>query len=111
MRILLWILLTGVMITSCKNSTDAPDVSDVKISLTTQRFEQDFFRLDSSEFKNGLEKLLGKYPAFGENFISTILNTDPAWSEDTALNYIKGFKTVYQPVFDTSQRLFKDFSP
>ena len=111
MRIFIWISVLWCILTGCNQSTNEPDVSRIKVQLTTQRFEQDFFSLDTLQFKAGLEKLLGKYPGFGQNFISTILNTDPSWSADTALDYIKSFKTTYQPVYDTSQKVFADFTP
>ncbi len=111
MRILLWILVLGTTLNACNNSDDSPDVSAIKIPLETQRFERDFFRLDSTKFDVELQKLIGKYPGFGQNFLSTILNTDPAWSADTALDYIQSFRTAYLPVFDTSEIIFRDFSP
>lgn len=111
MRILVSILLFTGFVVGCKNSEDAPDVSHIKVELTTHRFEKDFFQMDSTQFQNELERLLAKYPGFGQNFLSTILNTDPAWQPDTALNYIQSFRAAYRPVFDTSQIVFKSFSP
>lgn len=110
MRFLLVAAALAFFCSSCDNNK-APDVSALKVSLTTQRFEKDFFNLDSANFPQALDKLLAKYPAFGENFISTILNTDPKWSADTAANYIKSFIAAYRHVYDSSQKVFADFSP
>ncbi|MBC7866334.1 MAG: hypothetical protein H7X88_02260 [Gloeobacteraceae cyanobacterium ES-bin-316] len=107
----LWVIVTLYLgAIGCSSNDNAPDVSGVKVALTTQRFEQEFFNLDSSAFQLELEKLMAKYPSFGENFISTILNTDPKWPADSALNYIKSFMGAYQHVYDSSQKVFKDFS-
>lgn len=57
-----------------------------------------------------LDPLLSKYPAFGENFLTTILNTDPGWTGDTAAVYIKGFISAYRKIYDSSQKIFNDFS-
>lgn len=108
----LWVAAVFVFLGSgCNNNNTAPDVSAVKVSLSTQRFEQDFFGLDSTRFEEAFEKLMMKYPGFGENFVTTILNTDPKWPADTALNYIKSFIAAYRLVYDTSQKVFADFKP
>jgi hypothetical protein len=52
-----------------------------------------------------------KYPSFTGNYLTTILNTDPRWSEESANDYIRGFITAYRPLYDSSQKVFSDFSP
>ena len=110
MRFLLAAIIISVIGISCQNSNNTPDVSNIKIELRTQRFEKDFFLMDSLQFQEKLDKLIAKYPSFGENFISTILNTDPKWPTDTAMNYIKSFINAYRNVYDSSQKIFADFS-
>ncbi len=96
---------------SCNDQLKGPDVSDIKMEIKTRRFEKDLFSLDSTKTGPQLEQIIAKYPSFGESFITTILSTDPLWSSDTVDNYIAGFISSYRPVFDTSQIVFKDFSP
>lgn len=107
-------LFCGALITlfifSCKGK-NIPDVSAVKVDLTTKRFEKDLFTLDTSNVPSQLDKLIAKYPGFGENFMATVLAVDPKWPEDTAANYVKSFIRDYRPVFDTAQKVFADFSP
>lgn len=110
MRFLLMICICSLLFFSCRSKND-PDVSGIKIELTTQRFERDFFGLDSNRLALQLDTVIAKYPSFGENFLATILNVDPKWSGDTAISYIKDFMTAYRPVFDSSQKVFADFSP
>lgn len=74
------------------------------------RFEQDLFALDTTNFTQNLDLILAKYPSFGENFLATILNADPKWSADSTADYVQGFITAYKQVYDTSQRVFKDFT-
>ncbi len=105
------IALFSVLFFSCKNNTKAPDVSHIKIDIKTERFEQDFFKIDSNRVAEQLDPVIAKNPGFAENFLTTILNMDPRWQGDTAANYVKGFLNAYYPVFDTVQKVFKDFSP
>ncbi len=100
-----------VVLFSCNSGDKTPDVSGIKIELGIQRFEQDLFTLDTVNFAAKLDLLQAKYPSFGENFLSTILNCDPKWSGDTTANYIRGFTRAYKQVYDTAQIVFKDFTP
>jgi hypothetical protein len=110
MRLLLSFILTSLLF-ACTNKPKTPKTDSIKIDLTTSRFEQELFGLDTGNFSAGLDQLIAKYPSFGENFLTTILNTDPAWTSDSAASYVKGFVTAYRNVYDTAQLLFKDFSP
>ncbi len=108
---LFFILFSVSLFVSCKNENNIPDVSSVKIKLTTHRFEQDLFAADTNNFTPALLNLTAKYPTFGENFLSTILGIDPKTSPDTTELYVKGFIAGYRNVFDSSQKLFADFKP
>lgn len=111
MRRLLPILLIQItLFAACKNSGN-PDVSQVKVDLQVQRFEEDFFKLDSLNMQEGLAKLTAKYPFFAPNFIGNILNTDPTWTDDSAHEYIRSFINSYRSLYDSSRKLFTDFSP
>lgn len=99
------------LLASCKSKDTIPDVSGIHIELKTSRFEQDLFRMDTTDFTRQLDKLQASYPSFGENFFTTILNCDPAWSGDTLTNYVRGFISAYKNVYDTSALIYRDFSP
>jgi hypothetical protein len=111
MRPILLVLLLIVSLTSCNNNTGTPDVSGIKVELSTQRFEKDLFTLDTLNFSANLDRLQAKYPSFGENFLATVLNSDPKWPADSIANYVKGFISAYRNVYDTSQLVFPDLSP
>ena len=93
---------TLVVLFSCNNADKTPDVSNIKIELSTSRFEKDVFTIDSSNYTANLDIVIAKYPGFGENFLAIILNTDPKWSADSAADYVHGFTTAYRHVYDTS---------
>ena len=111
MRFVPVILLLIVGLFSCNQADKIPDVNHIKIKLNVQRFEKDLFSLDSTAMETQLDQLIARYPSFGENFLTTILNADPRWGGDTAVNYINGFIHSYRPVYDTAQKVFADFSP
>jgi len=111
MRFIFGVIIICYVFSGCKNLNKTPDVSDIKIELSTQRFEKEFFELDSLQFQMQLDKLIARYPSFGENFISTILNTDSKWPADSAIAYLKSFISAYRPVYDASKKVFADFSP
>jgi hypothetical protein len=110
MRSLIGLCITVMLLVSCSNSEKTPDVSNIKIAITSQRFEKDLFALDTANFTAKLEQVIAKYPAFGENFLYTILGADPKWNNDSVASYVKGFVVAYKNVYDSSKAVFADFS-
>ena len=104
-------LLLAVAFFSCKDSEKKPDVSAIKIDINTRRFERELFTLDTTNPGPQLDQLIAKYPSFGENFITTILSTDPRWSADSVNAYVHGFIASYRPVYDSAEKVFADFKP
>ena len=113
MRLLFGLVIISSVLFSCNSGDKIPDVSNIKIELTTQRFEKDFFSLDTLNFAPQVDKLQAKYPGFTNTFIYAIITADPNWPNDTIVNYIRQFATdkLYRSVYDSSQLLFKDFTP
>ncbi|MEO6669538.1 MAG: hypothetical protein ABIN36_08680 [Ferruginibacter sp.] len=110
MRLITCLLLL-VAFFSCNDHAKAPDVSGIKIDISTRRFEKELFALDSNKMTGQLDRLLEKYPSFGSYFISRILTADPRWSQDSVNAYIHSFVSSYRPVYDTAEKVFADFSP
>lgn len=111
MRLLFGLVIMCGLLHSCNSGEKTPDVSHIKIQVSTQRFEKELFKLDSANFQVNLEKLIAQYPSFGENFLYTVLGTDPKWNADSVASYVKGFINAYRNVYDSSELLFKDFAP
>jgi hypothetical protein len=110
MRIVFITVITLLFLASCNND-NIPDVSNIKVDITTQQFEESLFKADTGNGIGKLNKLQANYPSFGENFFARVLNIDPKWPEDTAANYLNGFLTAYKPVYDSSKQVFTDFTP
>ena len=60
-----WISFAAIVIfLSCSNKNDVPDVSDIRIDITVQRFDKEFFTLDTTQVQYSLSQIEKKYPAF-----------------------------------------------
>ncbi|HEX8676078.1 MAG TPA: hypothetical protein VF700_02600, partial [Segetibacter sp.] len=60
------------MISSCKDK-NIPDVSGIKVDLQLQRFDKDFFSVDTNHIDKSLQQLHQKYPSFLQDFVFNIL--------------------------------------
>lgn len=100
----LWCLI------SCSNSSDAPDVSHIKINLNVQRFEQDLFAIDTNHLKQGLISIEKKYPTFLPLYINHVLGLGPlADSNDLAFKGTQLFLRMNRKPYEKSIQLYKDF--
>src|SRR6478609_9868195 len=95
----LLLLITLIIIFSgCKNDK-GPDVSSIKVDLEVNRFEKDFFAVDTNNIYPSLLNLAKKYPAFMPDFLSNIMGLRPISDTSTMeLAAIKGFLKDYRPV-------------
>ena len=108
MRFIISFLLCAFLF-SC-NGKKTPDVSSIKVNLQTQRFDQDFFGIDTNNIATSLDKLKEKYPSFAKTYLIEILGADSTWRADTTAIYVKDYLKYYSSVFDSSQKLFSNFS-
>ena len=109
MRLLLSLSILTVLF-SCSGNIDKPDVSGIKVKVSTYRFEKAIFKSNSSAPDEGINTALSENDPFVPFFLNTILNADPLWNKDTIKNYVSGFVNSYKNVFDTVDIIFKDFS-
>lgn len=73
-RYFIALVLTGISFGGCKNSNEnIPDVSNIKVSLQTSRFDQDLYAIDTNHVAEGLKKLYTKYPDFLNYYLDTIM--------------------------------------
>jgi len=104
------VVIAALFLSSCNNGTDAPDVSHIKLNMTTERFEKKLFDTAAPSFTAYLQHLQESDTAFTAIFLNNILNADPTWPPDTTASYINVFLKSYRPVYNDAEKLFKDFS-
>jgi len=97
-------LLIGILLTGCSDKKKLPDVSGIKVDLKVDRFDEAFFAVDTLQIDQGLNRVHQQYPTFLPLFLQNIIGiSDPA--------EIKMFYQYYRPLFDSSQKLYKNFDP
>jgi hypothetical protein len=99
----------AVGLAACGGSGE-PDVSGIKVDLELQRFERDFFALDTNDLSSGLAKLQAKYPVFLGDYIQKVLGLPPlaAGSPETS-TLLKKFLSDYRPIKDSAEKVFTSF--
>jgi len=95
-------LLLAISFAACKNKKDIPDVSVIKVNLAVERFDENFFIIDTMEIDKSMNELNRKFPDLLPIFLQTIVGV----SDTTG---IKTFFRLYKPVFDSSQKIYKNF--
>lgn len=94
---------------ACKEKKNIPDVTAIKIDVKVKRFEQDFFRIDTSKPETSLDNLQQQYPKFLNDYLYNILGTAP--QKDSVLKTAILFSNQYRQVFEASQKMYINFEP
>src|SRR5258705_12847010 len=92
---------------SCNNDRHIPDVSGIKIDVKLQRFEKDFFTLDTNHLAQSLQQLQQKYPGFTIDFINNILGLNAAGlmiQNSEEANALKTFLKDYRQIKDSAKK-------
>src|SRR5580765_1007772 len=97
-------LCLTILFFSCKNKTNAPDTSGIKLSLNVERFDKDFFSADSNNMTAALPELQKKYPDFLPIFVNYILGLGPLKADNAAaFEGSKRFLHLTKPLYDSVQ--------
>lgn len=95
-----------VLLSACGGGTNKPDVSNIKVALTVERFEQSLFKMDTTNIQQGLADLRKAYPTFFPVYIQDILQLNPA---DTASNTIlRNILSSYRPIYDSIEEKYRN---
>lgn len=88
-----------------------PDVSDIKVDVRIQRFDRDFFALDTNNLEAGMQQLSQKYPVMFPLFAVNIIH-DQTNPKETPAEAVTGFLRSPQihRVYDTVQQVYGDLS-
>ncbi|MBO9573149.1 MAG: hypothetical protein J7497_13240, partial [Chitinophagaceae bacterium] len=100
-----FVVLLLVSLFSC-NEKNGPDVSKIEVKLVTERFEKDFFAVDTNNLSPSLDALYNKYPGFFGDFTQQILGLPPLNDSGAqAMIAIKQFIHDYRPVYDSANKI------
>ncbi len=84
----------AILVMSCKTKKPVPDVSGIQIVLQTERFEKDFFALDTLHIDASLQKLNQQHPGFTQDFLFNILGTSPDSADKDIRSFIRTYQTM-----------------
>jgi hypothetical protein len=112
MRMIIVAVVFATLFLACNNSNTIPDVSNINVPLSTLRFEKDLFALDSNYLDEGLTALQKKYPDFFSDYIEKMIGIDGDMIQrGEASKMIQSFCDSYKAVYDSSRKVFNDFTP
>jgi hypothetical protein len=101
----LFFLLFGSLLISCNNSAnDKPDVSDIHMNVKAQRFDKDFFSIDTNHISEGLDRVSQKYPTFLPVYfeflspINFIVQQQGKSYSEAVVEYMRNIKPLYDSV-------------
>lgn len=111
------VLLFTILFSSCNNEKKGPDVSGIKADVQIERFEQDFFALDTTALQNGMQSLATKYPGFFPFFTMQIMqlpvvvagSKEVQMSPDAA-NAYRQVLSSYRPVYDQVAKKYSNLN-
>ncbi|MEP7319223.1 MAG: hypothetical protein ABI921_10785 [Panacibacter sp.] len=104
MKNFVFLFFIAVCIYSCGDDKNIPDVSGIESKVQIERFDKDFFTIDTSNVQASLTALQKKYPSFLNDFLYNILVVPP--QPDSAAQKVKMFIHDYKPIYDSAQLLF-----
>ena len=99
MKISTTIFLIVILFIGCTNSK-GPDVSKIKVDIPIERFDKDFFSIDTNNIAAGLKGLMTNYPDFYPDFMQQILGVSGSDTNKITLDvsklFIGGYLSIYQ---------------
>jgi len=96
------LIVAVLLLAGCRGGSKTPDVSQIPVHVTIERFDRAFFEIDSNNIAGGLNQLNQRFPYFTFDFIANILGAGPpSDTNQTALIASRKFLTSYYPVKDS----------
>lgn len=93
-----------LLLISCNNSNNKPNVSDIKVDVNILRFDKDFFSIDTNRLAQSLNELNGQYPAFLPLYSEFLSPIEPMVKQggktydEAVLLYYRTIKPLYDAV-------------
>lgn len=106
-------LTAAILLCACKgNKAKSPDVSGIQVNTSIERFDLDYFALDSNNLAEGMKGLAKKYPYFIHDFTANILGAGHYADTNMVLQDAnRRFFTSYYSVFSALRKNFENLGP
>ncbi|WP_132056033.1 gliding motility lipoprotein GldB [Pseudocnuella soli] len=92
---------------ACSGGGNKPDVSTIEVNMPVERFEQDFFKIDTNDVAGSLAHLRNAYPHFFPTFMQDILQLNPM--DPASIGIIKQIVGSYSSLADSLAPTYKNF--
>ena len=112
MKNFLIVFFIAVYFAACNNDENAPDVSNIKVEVPIERFEKDFFSLDTLDIEKGLRNLEMKYPSLYPIFIHNILGLHDSSRDKGVVRFMTQNRFIAEAAdkeFKNANEIKKDF--
>jgi hypothetical protein len=93
-----------VLLTACTSNDNKPDVSDIKVDVQIERFESNFFKIDTANVQQGLAHLRNAFPSFYGMYLQNILGVNPV--DPASLEIIRSIVNTYRSINDSIQKKY-----
>src|SRR5216117_1825997 len=98
-----------ILFFSCGNKSNGPDVSGIKLNAKIERFDQEFFSLDTSQLAVSLQQLKKKEPVFTDAYINYMTPVgEMAKDENDKLQKLREYIRQIMPLYDSVQKKYRN---
>lgn len=101
-----FIILLTIFLFACKSKKGIPDVSNIKVIIPVERFDQSFFSMDTNNIQAGLQKVQQLHPDFYVDFMQQILGVNGSDTSRNTLLVTKEFLRGYLPIYDSLKLIY-----
>lgn len=101
-------LLAGCIFFSCSNKKNTPDVSGIKVDIPIERYDVDFFNIDTNNIPAGLQKVWLAHPDFHIDFMQQVLGVPGPDSNAASQLSVRLFLRDYKSVETALQERYRD---
>jgi len=97
-----------IFLSACTNRSKAPNVSGIKVEINIERFDQDFFSMDTSNITDALKKLNKQHPEFYADFMHELLGVSGVDTNQVTMQVTNFFYRSYLPVYISLNKTFSN---
>jgi hypothetical protein len=99
-KVLCTVIISAILVSSCKSKKNIPDVSAIKINIKIERFEKDFYKIDTNNMVQSFDELSVKYQSFLPDYLYSILalTRNPQIATNEAKLFLKDslYNSIYK---------------